>query len=336
MAGTVVVIGATSPLGRRVTGRLAAAGTEVRPLLGEPRDLAGAFDGATVVVHLGRPVRASLALDGSGLAAPDEPTTARLLEAAEAADVETIVWLSTAMVYGAWPDNPIPLTETARPRPNPGLAEAEAKADRDRQVVAWSGEHPDTRVVVLRPTVTVGADTGRWLGRSPWKPRGVRSADADAPSQFVHLDDVADAVALAVTAPLRGVFNVAPDGWIPAEQLRALCAPGPRVHLPARLADRVARVRWRIGLTGTPPAALPYTRYPWVVANDRLRAAGWGADRSNEEAFVEADVGGFVAGLTPRRRQLLSLGAVGAVAAGVVAGITWSVLRIRSRRSRAG
>lgn len=90
----------------------------------------------------------------------------------------------------------------------------------------------------------------------------------------------------------RRLQRRASDGWIPAEQPR--CAPGPRLHLPARLADRAARLRWRASRTGPPPAAMPYTRHPWVVANDRLRAAGWEADFSNEEAFVVADVGGFV------------------------------------------
>jgi nucleoside-diphosphate-sugar epimerase len=331
VVGTVVVIGATGPLGRRVTGLLAAAGSDVRAFAEEPRDLAPALDGAAAVVHLGRPVRASAAVDGTGLAAPDEAATTRLLEAVTDAEVDAVVWLSSAMVYGAWPDNPLPLTETARPRPNPGLGFAEAKGDRDRQLVAWSADHPERRVVVLRPTVTVGADNGRWLGRSPWKPKGVRSADADAPSQFVHIDDLAGAVEQAVSAPLRGVFNVAPDGWIPAEQLRALCAPAPRLHLPARLADRFARLRWRVSRTGTPPSVMPYTRHPWVVANDRLRGAGWEADYSNEEAFVVADVGGFVTRLTPRRRQLLSLGAVGAVAVALVGGATWLLVRRRDR-----
>ena len=330
MAGTVVVIGATGPLGRRVTGLLAATPTDVRSVPTELRDPA-ILDGATAVVHLGRPVRASAALDGSGLAAPDEPATAHLLDAAAAAGVGTVVWLSTAMVYGAWPDNPIPITEDAPARPNPGLHEVEEKGDRDRQVLAWASAHPAVRVVVLRPAVTVGGDTGRWLARSPWKPRGLRSADADAPSQFVHVDDVAAAVAVAVTSPLRGVYNVAPDGWIPVEQLRALCAPGPRLHLPAGLADRWASVRWRIGLTGTPPPVLPYTRHPWVVANDRIRVAGWVPDYANDEAFVVADTPGLVAGLDPRRRQLLSLGAVGGVVVAVIGAVAWTVLRRRDR-----
>lgn len=331
MAGTVVVIGATGPLGRRVTGLLAARGDDVRTAAADAHDLGPVLDGASALVVLGQPVRASVALDGTGVVAPDESTTRRLLAAAEAAGIATVVWLSSAMVYGAWPENPIPLTETAVRRPNPGLRFAEDKADRDRQVLDWAEAHPAVRTVVLRPTVTVGADNSGWLARSPWSVAGVRVDDADAPSQFVHVDDLAAAAGLAVHDPLDGVFNVAPDGWIPAEQLRALSGPTPRLHLPAPLAVLVARLRFRAGFTGTPPAVLPYTVHAWVVANDRLRAAGWQPGHSNEEAFVEADDGGLFAGLDPRRRQLLSLGAVALALAGVVAAVTGLVVR-RSRR----
>lgn len=331
MAGTVVVIGATGPLGRRISALLTARGDDVRSAAVDAVDLGPVLVGASAIVVLGLPVRASVALDGTGVVAPDEAATRRLLDATEAAGIATVVWLSSAMVYGAWPENPIPITETAIRRPNPGLRFAEDKSDRERQVLDWADAHPAVRAVVLRPTVTVGADRSGWLARSPWSVAGVQVDDAEAPSQFVHIDDLAAAVVLAVDGALAGVFNVAPDGWIPAEQLRALSGPTPRLHLPAAVAELVARLRFRAGLTGTPPAVLPYTVHPWVVANDRLRAAGWEPGHSNEEAFVEADDGGPFAGLDPRRRQLLSLGAVGLVLAGVVVGVVALVSR-RSRR----
>ena len=332
MVGPVVVIGDNAPLGRRVTALVVARGDEVRTVAPDATDLAAVLDGAGAVVHLGRPVRVSVALDGSGLAAPDEASTRTLLDAVAAAGVGVVVWLSSAMVYGAWPENPIPLTETAPRRPNPGLRFAEDRSDRDRQVLDWAGSHPAVRVVALRPTVIADPDHPRWLSQSPWSVTGVQSGDADSPSQFVHIDDLAAAVALAVDSPLVGACNVAPDGWIPIDYLRALSGPAPRLRLPAPLADQVARLRWRAGLTGTPPAVLPYRVHPWVVANDRLRAAGWEPGSSNEEAFVEADAMGRLAGLNAHQRQLLSLGAVAAVGLGALGGVVALVLRRRRRR----
>ncbi len=332
VTGTVVVVGATVPLGRRVTNLLSARGYEVRVARPGSHDHTDVLAGATALVHLGMPVRPERGLDGTALAAPDEAATRRLLGAVGGAGVDTVVWLSSAMVYGAWPDNAVPLTETAPRRPNPGLRFAEERSDRDRQVLEWSDANPGVRVVVLRPAVTVDPDASGWLRRSPWSRTGMQADAVDPPSQFVHLDDLASAFVLAVGGPLVGPCNVAPDGWIPLERLRAIGGPKPRLHLPERAATVWARARWGLGLSGTPPAVLPYTMHPWVVANDRLRAAGWEPGHSNEEAFVEADDGGPFASMDPRRRQLVSLGVVGGLGLGLVAGVVAMVRRhVRGR-----
>jgi UDP-glucose 4-epimerase len=45
--------------------------------------------------------------------------TENVLRAAAQAGVRHAIFLSSTTVYGAWPDNPIPLTEEHPPRPNP-------------------------------------------------------------------------------------------------------------------------------------------------------------------------------------------------------------------------
>jgi nucleoside-diphosphate-sugar epimerase len=52
-----------------------------------------------------------------------------VLDAASAAGVTHVVVLSTAMVYGAWGNNPVPLTEDAPLRPDPSLVYASARAE---------------------------------------------------------------------------------------------------------------------------------------------------------------------------------------------------------------
>jgi hypothetical protein len=97
------------------------------------------------------------------------------------------------------------------------------------------------------------------------------------------------------------------------------------------VAERLASLRWRLGLTGVPAGVRPYTMFPWVVANDRLKAAGWVPSHSNEEAFVEADPGSALARVDPRRRQLLSLGVLGAVAVGLAAAVAVAARRLLRR-----
>jgi nucleoside-diphosphate-sugar epimerase len=353
MAQTVVVTAASGPLGRRVCQR-AAADPDVDRVVAvdrpgtvpvSPERVAGAgADGHAVIEHqvlglddpemkrLCEGASALVLLEG-GQGPAEVGATRTLLDTVSTAGVPTLVVLSSATVYGAWPGNPVPLTEAAPLRPVPALGYAVERGEIERLASAWRDGQPGTRTVaVLRPAITIGPGQTTRLGSSPW-PRTVSlRLDDEAPVQFVHIDDVAAAVDVARRGRLDGPFNVAPDGWLAAEARRDLRGPSPRLALPAPVAERIASFRWRLGLTGVSPGVLPYTMHPWVVANDRLKAAGWAPTHSNEEAFVEANPGGPLTRVHPRRRQVLSLVALAApvvVALAVAAVIVRRVLRFR-------
>jgi len=97
----------------------------------------------------------------------------------------------------------------------------------------------------------------------------------------------------------------------------------------------LGRIGWRLSRRGTPAEALPWTMHPWVVANDRLRAVGWEPTHTNEEAFVAAARPNPFSRLFARRRQEMTLGAAGLLAAGLAAGII-AIIRSRRRRQRSG
>jgi hypothetical protein len=102
--------------------------------------------------------------------------------------------------------------------------------------------------------------------------------------------------------------------------------------LPKWLANAVASTRWRLGLASAPPGLVPYTMYPWVVANDRLRSLGWAASNTNEEAFVAGHEPRPLDRLNARRRQQLALGISGGVLAAAVGTVIALVVRHRRRR----
>jgi nucleoside-diphosphate-sugar epimerase len=253
--------------------------------------------------------------------APD--AVRRLLEAAGDASVPHVVLVSSATVYGAWAGNPVPLSEDAPLRPNPGFAFAADRAEAERLVAEWKDSHPGTTATVLRPAVTALSLLERALsGTVGWRPR-----EASRPVQFVAVEDVASAVSLALAERLDGPYNVAPDGWVSDETVRALAGGPTRFPIPERVA-RLLRAMWP---SKEWPGLDPYTRHPWVVANDRLRAAGWTPAQSNEEAFVEAGPSLWPE-LSPKRRQEVALAASGAVLVGAVAGVALLVRRARRRR----
>jgi nucleoside-diphosphate-sugar epimerase len=241
-------------------------------------------------------VEVPLALVGANAGAL--PLAGALASAEGAADsgsaLSAVVLLSNAIVYGAWPDNPVPLADDAPLRPNPGFFPAVVLAEAERVMADWAASHPAVAVAVLRPAVMVGAGWSQ-VDRAVTGLGGPRAGDLGRPVQFVHVDDVASAVALAADLRLRGVFNVAPDGWIAEETAGELVGGVSRLSLPGRAVRLLALAARRLDRGHLRVRALPYAIHPWVVANDRLRAAGWTPRHSSEEALID--------GVTSRRRQ---------------------------------
>ena len=336
----VAITGVAGSIGSRLAARLAArpddvrvVGVDVQPLQaglgaelrrGDLRtdDVAAMLEGVDVVAHLVSafdPRR-----DGLESASLDIEIVRRLLAAASEAGVRGVVLMSSAMVYGAWPNNPVPLEEDALLRPNPGFSFAAHKAEVERLAAEWHAANPGVRLAVLRPVTAVAPGESSWAARILRAAVTVAAGDDDPPVQFMHLDDLAAAVELAVLGDLSGAYNVAPDGHVSAADVRQLSGTvrGPRV--PPQVASWLARFRWRWRLAPTPPGVVPYTRFPWVVSNARLRAAGWEPQHSNEECYVDAHHAKPWAVTTSsvlQRRSLTVLVAAGAVGLGIAIGV---------------
>lgn len=320
---TTLLTGATTALGRRVVDHLHRVGVEWVELPAGDRPLPP----SDVLIHLTAGDHDRLA----GRRANAVRLSEDVLEEATAAGVSHVVVLSSAMVYGAWPNNPVPLTESAPMRPGE-FAFAQQLAHVEQLVDVWRSAAPGRTAAVLRPVLSMSADGTTSIVRALAAGMGEKLDDDDPPAQFLHLDDLAAAVAVAHDRRLDGVYNVAPDGWIAGETVRALAGSPPRVKLPSWLIDWVAAVRWRFQRGPIPPGLRPYAASPWLVANDKLRQAGWAPTTTNEQAYVEGTESKWWTMLTPKRKQEISLGAMGAVSSGLAA-IGAVVLR-RARRHR--
>ena len=219
-------------------------------------------------------------------------------------------------------------------RPDVDFIYARQLGAAEQLVDEWRRADPGRTVTVLRPAVAMAADGTSGLAAALAAGMGQRMGEDDPPAQFLHLDDLATAVLLAAERRLDGVFNVAPDGWIEGERVRALAGAVPKVKLPDRVAEVISNQRWRFQRGPIPPGLRSYTRWPWLVANDRLKAEGWQATVTNEQAYVEGTEAKWWTMVSPKRRQEIALGGL-AVGLAIGALVVFRAVR-RARLARRG
>lgn len=348
---TVAITGVGGLIGRRLAGVLDAeqaveriVGIDVRehvevvsPKLEYRRvdvrdhELGSAIDGADTVVHLA--FRHDPAGDADAMRSVNVGGTRNVAEAAAAAGAGKLVYVSSGTVYGAHPDNDLPLTEDSPLRPNPGYVYAAHKLEIERWLESWAEEHPRTTVTVFRPSIVAGPGVQNFVSRQIEAPRFVAVKGHRPPLQFAHVDDVVAALVAAVTGELPGVYNVTAEGWLSFDETVAIS--GVRVlEIPEELALALTarRSRWR--LVDYPPGAVAYVMHPWVLSVDRLLETGWRPRHSNRDALVamveEHTRYLTVAGIrtTRQRLRVLAAGVAGAATA-----LVW--LRLLRRRGAA-
>ncbi|MEV8567167.1 SDR family oxidoreductase [Streptomyces sp. NPDC051322] len=345
----VAVTGAASGVGALLAQRLAAS-DEVKQVVAiderrgevsaatwhvlDVRDpaIAEKLRGADVVVHLALDL--DLETDAAARTAYNVRGTQTILTAAAAVGVHRVVLCTSAMVYGAQPDNDIPLSEDAELR-----ATAEATGVGDLLEIERLGRrapraHPGLNVTVVRPAVLVGG-TDTALTRYFESPRLLVVAGTRPTWQFCHVDDLVSALEYAALEKVDGEFAVGCDGWLEQDEVEALSGIR-RMELPSAVALGAAARLHRIGLTPSPAGDLAYTMHPWVVSVGRLHDAGWRPQWTNEEVLAELleEVAGryTVGGRRLGRKDATAAGAAGAT----VALLGTAALVRRARKARRG
>jgi nucleoside-diphosphate-sugar epimerase len=307
-----------------------------------------ALAGAEVVVHVASP--------GDAGAPPTQPlsVTARRAHAvraaqqvaAAAADVgaRRLVVLTDAMVYGAGPDRPDPISEDS-----PLLAVRDESVVGDlleveRIVARLPRVHPGLRTTVVRPAALVGPGIDTTVTRHLREARLLALRGAEMRWQFCHVEDLADAAALAIDADLDGVLTAGTWPALTDDDVERLTGMR-RVQLPARLAYATAERLGRSRSFGAGAADLTYVVHPWVVGSERLRAAGWEPRHGGAACLREIRAGATFGGDgdapgppvvdAPGARVEPREAALGAVGAAVAILGTAALLR-QARARRAG
>ena len=333
-ADDVIVVG-RGPIASAVA---AAWGEHVRTVdelpVDSPQD---ALVGATVVVLVahagdlvGSPAKSRREREAAVVA-----HTQRVVGAARAVGARHVVAIGSAVVHGAWADRPVihdadPLPradEAARDGLVGDLLAAEAVLERARRRKA-------PLVTVLRPAAVVGVGIDTFVTRHFEAPRLLTVRGAVRQWQFLHVEDLAAAAQFAVAHRLAGVLTVGADDVLEPADVEA-AAGMRRVELAAATAFGTAERLHRVGVLPAPASELAFVVYPWTVATDRLREAGW-APRWSSAACLDVLLEGVqgrvaVAGRRVGTRDAAALGAAGAAVALIGTAAVWRQARARRR-----
>jgi nucleoside-diphosphate-sugar epimerase len=258
-----------------------------------------------------------------------------VLTAAAAERVARVVLITSAMVYGARQENPVPLPESARLSSDTDDSVAGDMLQIEQLAIRARRAGSGTQVTVVRPAALVGEGIDTLVTRHFESPRLLVVRGQPACWQFCHLDDLLSALELAARGVVEGDIAVGCDGWLDQRRVEALSGLK-SVELPARLTMATAQRLHRMGLTPASAAELRYLVYPWVVDCTALREAGWVPAFDNAvvlESLLAQAVGkhAVVGRRLARKDAAITAGAAAGATAAVIG--TAVILRRARRRS---
>src|SRR5262245_103387 len=284
----VVITGISGRLGRIVARRLhhdldwQIVGLDRRPMPGRPKDIehhqvdlrskkardlfrAGDVD---ALIHLG--VMHDPRARPAELYSWNITGTTKLLEYCQAYRVPKVVLLSSASLDGPRPDHPQSLTEDA-----PLLAAQRFPQMRDLVEIdhlvstfLWRAQSIDT--VILRPVHIVGP-----VHNAPSNYLRIERPPVllgfDPMVQLIHVQDVAEAIALALAPGRRGIYNVVGPGEVPLSVVLGELGREPYA-IPHPFARPLLSLAFRLGMSSFPVAELDFICYVCMVDGRRASA----------------------------------------------------------------
>ncbi|HEU0023578.1 MAG TPA: NAD-dependent epimerase/dehydratase family protein [Thermoleophilaceae bacterium] len=212
--------------------------------------------------------------------------THNVLEAADAAGVGQVLVTTSAVAYGAFPDNPVPLSEDDPVRGVARFSYARDKTESDRIVQLWAQQHPDAVTTIVRPCIVFGPNVDNYLVRLWTKaPFTADVGTLDDHVQFIHEEDVVDAVTGLLLGRHEGAYNLAGEGLMTWRECGELIG-SPVRKLPLWLYRGLARVMWRLRASEAPPGQIDFALYPWIVSNEKVkRTLDWTPAHTSRETF---------------------------------------------------
>ncbi|HEX4939798.1 MAG TPA: SDR family oxidoreductase [Candidatus Kapabacteria bacterium] len=212
--------------------------------------------------------------------------TQRLLDLSHKYGVHKVVVLSTFFVYGASPYNPALLTEEAPLKASELTMDLVDSVELENLANIYLWKYPELNITILRPCNIAGPgvlNSMSLLLSSKFAPVLMGFSPM---MQFIHVDDMGHAVALAFRKNKPGVYNVTTDDWISYQEALKLCGCNrvPIPSLPEWLPKAISkRADWK----GWPPYLINYYKFPVIIDGSLFnKTFGFRPKKSLDDIFT--------------------------------------------------
>jgi nucleoside-diphosphate-sugar epimerase len=208
-----------------------------------------------------------------------------LFHAAQQAGVKRLIHLSSAVVYGAWADNPETMDEQQVMRPMPGFSYAEDKVAVEKILDEMEQDAACPQIIRLRPHVILGPHSQPFLLNLLRQPFYPRLPEPQPLSQCVWEDDVISAMLLCLETTEHGAFNLAAQ---PPMSFKAMIQLNRRIScpLPYSLIKKAHQCLWKISSVGEEPAWFDGVQHSLAIDSTRAQQRlGWQAEKSSQQCI---------------------------------------------------
>lgn len=196
--------------------------------------------------------------------------TLHLLHACARRGIDKFVTVTSTMCYGARADNPNFLVEDWPLRADREFDHIANKVEAENLIAGFAEKHPNTKVTVLRPAMTLGPRLRTFITAFFSRSTIPTVMGYDPLMQFVHEDDVVGALRQVVEEDHPGIYNIAGDGVLPLSTMLRLAGKW-SLATPSFVLYPSQSALWMSGASDLPPQFIDYLRYLCVADGERAR-----------------------------------------------------------------
>ena len=210
----------------------------------------------------------------------------KLLELCRKYFVRQVIIHSTYYVYGASAYNPALLDEDAPLKASEVTMDLVDSVELESLANIYLWKHPELNITILRPCNVLGPGVRNSMSLLLSRSVAPVLMGFSPLMQFLHVDDMADAMVCAFEQNRPGIYNVAPDDWVAFQEAVTQCGCKrlPLFSVPPIWPKIISGVlNWNAFF---PPYLINYFKYPVIIEGKLFRETfHWKPKRNLNDIF---------------------------------------------------